>query len=618
MTTKQNLLNHTQVNSALSPEFVTLFRALTLCFFAFLSCEKSLAQGQPIQQDLRVVYGDHSSNTQVSMQGGAAEATVKNYVMGPLEMITDWESFETSLRTLKQNGIEAITTDVWWGLVEPESGQFQWDYYKRYAELVQKVGLKWLPILSFHQAGGNVGDTVDIPVPKWVWNLSSDMKFVGSNGFVNGEYISFWTKEAYPLYERFMKSFADNFAPYNETIGKIYLSLGPAGELRYPSYNAAAGWNYPDIGFLQSYSKRAQNDFRNFLRTKYQDDIKKLNAAWSLSFFDFSDPRITSPDNGAEFFQNGFSTKYGQDFLEWYQGTLEAHAKKMFELGNTHLKNVFFSSAKFEAPLGGKISGVHWKMGDSIYPRAAEKAAGYVDYSKLMTVFGNAKAELTFTCMEMYNNNSFPAFSRPEELVREVLKLAAERGVRVNGENALAISNNPGAYSKIRNVFEQSRLQGFTLLRLGQIVNATGEANAELYGYLDQLVRTRTQHFLVRTHLDAEEIKKRGYEIRIIGNGVNLGNLDVEKGLVLSPAGGRDWRGSTQIAHPDGVAISVVLYNPKTKDVIHEGTGSKRLTGQPDKLFIDAFFGHIIPMGPMIPLKMSRLARSCGPIHMGL
>jgi hypothetical protein len=438
----------------------------------------------------------------INMQGGVEESTVRNYVMGPLETITDWESFEASLRTLKQNGVEGITTDVWWGLVEPENGQFNWDYYKRYAELVRKVGLKWLPILSFHQAGGNVGDTVNIPIPHWVWNLSADMKFVDSNGFVNGEYISYWTKEAYVLYERVMKSFAENFNSYDDTIGKIYLSLGPAGELRYPSYNTAAGWNYPDIGFLQSYSLRAQSDFRRFLRKKYKGDISKLNAAWSLSFFDFDDRRISPPSDGADFFKNGYSTKYGQDFLEWYQGTLEEHARIMFELGNTNLKNSFFSPAKFKAPLGGKIAGIHWKMGDPVFPRAAEKAAGYVNYDSFMNVFRNAQAELTFTCMEMYNNDSFPAFSKPEDLVREVLDSSGSwGGVRVNGENALAISNNSGAYSQIRNVFERSRLQGFTLLRLGQIVDADGGANGELQGYAHQIVRTRTQHFLVEPTL---------------------------------------------------------------------------------------------------------------------
>jgi hypothetical protein len=176
-------------------------------FFACLSGVKSEAQEEPVHRAGSVEYRGYSYNS----RSGMAAPTVRQYVMGPLEQVTDWESFSKALRQLKQNGIEAITTDVWWGSVEAEKGRFQWDYYKRYVEVVRAAGLKWLPILSFHQAGGNVGDTVDIPIPKWVWNESTDMKFVGSNGVVNGEYISFWTPEAYPLYERVMKSFSKKF-----------------------------------------------------------------------------------------------------------------------------------------------------------------------------------------------------------------------------------------------------------------------------------------------------------------------------------------------------------------------------------------------------------------------
>jgi beta-amylase len=34
-------------------------------------------------------------------------------------------------------------------------------------------------------------------------------------------------------------------------ISKIEVGLGPAGELRYPSYPKSKGWNYPNIGEFQ-------------------------------------------------------------------------------------------------------------------------------------------------------------------------------------------------------------------------------------------------------------------------------------------------------------------------------------------------------------------------------
>lgn len=35
-----------------------------------------------------------------------------------------WEAFRQGLKTLKNAGFRAITTDIWWGLIEPQSGQF--------------------------------------------------------------------------------------------------------------------------------------------------------------------------------------------------------------------------------------------------------------------------------------------------------------------------------------------------------------------------------------------------------------------------------------------------------------------------------------------------------------
>lgn len=55
----------------------------------------------------------------------------KLYVMAPLGEITDWEAFKAELTQLKENGVYAITTDIWWGLVESKKdNQFDWSYYK--------------------------------------------------------------------------------------------------------------------------------------------------------------------------------------------------------------------------------------------------------------------------------------------------------------------------------------------------------------------------------------------------------------------------------------------------------------------------------------------------------
>lgn len=55
------------------------------------------------------------------------------------------------------------------------------------------------------------------------------------------------------IYSDYMKSFRENIADFLETglIIDIEVGLGPAGELRYPSYPESQGWVFPGIGEFQ-------------------------------------------------------------------------------------------------------------------------------------------------------------------------------------------------------------------------------------------------------------------------------------------------------------------------------------------------------------------------------
>jgi len=50
-----------------------------------------------------------------------------------------------------------------------------------------------------------------------------------------------------------MKSFRENMSDFLDkcVIVDIEVGLGPAGELRYPSYPKNQGWNFPGIGEFQ-------------------------------------------------------------------------------------------------------------------------------------------------------------------------------------------------------------------------------------------------------------------------------------------------------------------------------------------------------------------------------
>ena len=68
-----------------------------------------------------------------------------------------------------QAGVEGVMVDVWWGIVE-HAGPRRYDFsaYKRLFDRIAASGLKVQAVMSFHAAGGNVGDTCNISLPRWV------------------------------------------------------------------------------------------------------------------------------------------------------------------------------------------------------------------------------------------------------------------------------------------------------------------------------------------------------------------------------------------------------------------------------------------------------------------
>ncbi|MCX8132178.1 MAG: family 14 glycosylhydrolase [Clostridia bacterium] len=406
----------------------------------------------------------------------------KAYVMAPLEKITDWTAFKNQLITLKNNGVYALTTDVWWGYVEPNAdNQFDWSYYKTYADTVRAAGIKWVPIISTHQCGGNVGDNVNIPLPAWLWtkDTADKMQYKDEAGNMDKQAIAPWWTGIAQQYDELYASFASNFSGYKDIIAKIYLSAGSSGELRYPSYNPSHGWNYPGRGYLECYTETAKTNFRNAMQTKY-GTIAALNTAWGTSLTSFT--QINPPSDGDTFFINGYKSNYGKDFLTWYQGSLTKHLATIASKAHARFDTVF------GVRIGAKISGVHWRYSDPTMPHCAEYCAGYYNYSTILDQFKTSNLDLTFTCLEMTDSNTSPNYSMPKTLVIQVANLAKSKGIKINGENALAISNNPTAYQNCAEMAFNYNFSGFTLLRLANIVSSNGTATSEMAPFKDALV----------------------------------------------------------------------------------------------------------------------------------
>ena len=443
---------------------------------------------------------------------GALLATAN--VMAPLDLDAAppgaWDAFSAQLKIAKSMGIDAVSVDVWWGKVERTGDNvFDWSYYDRIVAAVEAAGLHWVPIMSFHQCGGNVGDSCNIPIPVWIWDRFKDqgvsreaLQYRSERDNVSSEVVAVWQdKLVVPQYQEFMNAFQSHFSAKAAITDEINLSMGPAGELRYPSYNAhdGAACGFPTRGCFQAYSGSAQAEFRAYVLNKYHD-LAGVNAAWkdSLGNTPLTDvaqigpPDDQDPANGraAAFISRDdeFRTQYGRDFIDWYNQSLVDHGHRLLDAAIA----IFSGGAFKNTPISLKMAGVHWQMMDSAdHPRVAEIAAGLIQtsigslkdeahgfgYQNILNMIasyrGRAKIDFHFTCLEkddMEWDGSNHAFSLAKTLVFWVAQGAADKGLVIKGENALdgGVMSDHG-WDNIWNAFHWAAYTGLTVLRINAV-----------------------------------------------------------------------------------------------------------------------------------------------------
>lgn len=441
--------------------------------------------------------------------------------MAPLYIADDeWANFSMMLRTAKRMGIDAVSVDIWWGLVETEPGVFDWSYYDHVLACIESANLEWVPIMSFHACGPNVGDAYRQPVPAWAWSrlqqdlmvssqtevLPADLRYVSETGVPCDEYISHWVDEvAIPYYISFMKAFQRKYANKAYMTQEINISCGPAGELRYPSYNSHDGGGYPQQGFLQCYSRPAQRDFARWAESSYRQ-IVRLNQRWGTRFASFAE--VCPPRSAAEAFRDPRSP-YVLDFVSWYNDALIDHGQRMIAAAMKAFVGTTFASI----PIGVKIPGVHWRIADAYTPRSAEICAGLIrahDNNNAFSGYGyrrtldrliakdlRDRVRLHFTCLEMGDAPAgAPDASRARSLVGWVGLSAHKLGINLKGENALAQGLlTEAGWKNIEHAVQAYHYTGLTTLRINEVTAGLGkEAYWRLIGTMKGLISEPKTH----------------------------------------------------------------------------------------------------------------------------
>ncbi|GAB2230313.1 hypothetical protein Droror1_Dr00014574 [Drosera rotundifolia] len=460
-----------------------------------------LTQTRPLRRSLvlrSIVKASYSNETTSIFDEGKSETRerfhhlkaplveegkrVPVFVMLPLDTITIGggvnkpRAMNASLKALKSAGVEGVMVDAWWGLVEKDGPlSYNWDGYAELVQMVQRTGLKLQVVMSFHQCGGNVGDSCSIPLPPWVLEEISknpDLVYTDRSGRRNPEYISLGCdslpvlrgRTPIQVYADYMRSFQEKFSDYlGEVITEIQVGMGPCGELRYPSYPESNGtWRFPGIGEFQCYDKYMQASLKAAAIAAGKEEWGRSGPQDSGQYNQF-------PEDTGFFRRDGtWNTEYGQFFLKWYSGKLLEHGDKIL----TAAKGIFQGTG---VELSGKIAGIHWHYRTRSH--AAELTAGYYNtrhhdgYQPIARMFGKHGVIFNFTCMEMKDGEQPEhANCSPEGLVRQVKIATSTTGIKLAGENALE-RYDPAAYSQVLATSRSDSgngLSAFTYLRMNK------------------------------------------------------------------------------------------------------------------------------------------------------
>jgi beta-amylase len=414
----------------------------------------------------------------------------------------EWQTYAEELKRLKELGVDAISTDVWWGIIEPERGQFNWRYYHKLFQVIRDAGLKWVPILAFHKLGGNVGDDADIPLPNHVWSLwreypqvfqsERDLMSRSELGNYNGEIIApTATEYALDLYKTVMREFQREFVYAAEHIFEINISLGPAGELRKPSYNPHdPDAQYPGRGRFQIYGRLWRRGFIQYIQQRYKS-LTGLNERWGTGLGSFSE--VAPPEDMEAFLQRrDHFGAYGMDVIDYQNEVLLRHQELLI---GSAFDEFDHAQAPFQdIDIGAKIPGIHWRMG---HDRLAELASGLVrtsygedkwntaesGYGYLATLEGfkkiaerarSSRFVLHFTALEMDNGDGGPHVgSEAKSLVFYMADAAQRLGLTIKGENALSFKlNEERAWWNIKDAIEHGPYFGLTYLRHNTIMSS--------------------------------------------------------------------------------------------------------------------------------------------------
>ncbi|GFR52231.1 hypothetical protein Agub_g14684 [Astrephomene gubernaculifera] len=248
-------------------------------------------------------------------------------ILTPANKFAYYEALRSGLKALRALGINGISVDVYWGIVEGQRpGEYDWSAYKQLFALIRDEGFMAQVCLCFHGSDA-------VPLPAWVvaaGRANPDIFYSDRAGGRCCEYVSLGADEVPVLcgrtplgcYRDLMLSFRRELGELvGDVIVDVTVGLGPDGELKYPAHPRDKRWTFPGVGEFQCYDKYMLSVLRACA-------LQVDQPSWGLGGpHDAGSYCVWPSQTGFFHHQRGnWGSPYGRFFLQWYGDMLVQHA----------------------------------------------------------------------------------------------------------------------------------------------------------------------------------------------------------------------------------------------------------------------------------------------------
>ncbi|KAG7013624.1 Inactive beta-amylase 9 [Cucurbita argyrosperma subsp. argyrosperma] len=437
-----------------------------ICFMRSSRCERSRIRLSTKSVQMEPVQ---SQNVDVGRRSKSLEG-VKLYVGLPLDAVSPCNAGNHSraiaagLKALKLLGVEGVELPVWWGIVENETmGKYEWSGYLALAEMVRNADLKLHVSFCFHAS-----KQPRIPLPEWVSKIGESKPNVYFTDRCRQQYKDCLSlsvddlpvlngKTPIQVYREFCESFKSSFSKFFDcTISGISMSLGPDGELRYPSQRQLESHG---VGEFQCYDE-------NMLSILKQHAEASRNPLYGLGG-PHDAPSYNDTPNSNNFFKDldgSWESHYGDFFLSWYSAELIAHGDRLLSLASSVFRNT-------KASIHGKVPLMHSWYKTRSHP--SELTAGYYNtsnrdgYEAVAEMFARNSSKMILPGMDLSDQlHPQELLSSPESLIAQIKSASRKHGVILSGQNS-SNSEAPRNFDRIKKNLEGESVELFTYQRMG-------------------------------------------------------------------------------------------------------------------------------------------------------